>query len=255
LTHISVSEQRYLDGKGERFLSNGEIRCQGVSKTKLRLARLEQGNPKLTSDDVWPNCQCPKAAVEGTYLCGFHGGKTPSIKKRAMWEYMPIALQEKYLALQDTSELMNLSRELNELDARKAELYESLEELVLGEEGYQTVYEAKKAIDSGDVVRAGFLLQTVLMNPRSETSIHNEIKEVIKLKEKVTNTYFGMLKDMKEMATTDQVSSMKEEFFNVVKIAIERNIKDPTLISSIYNSIFELMSGKKIDVKALKNAG
>jgi hypothetical protein len=255
MTYVSTSERRFIEGKGQKYLKNSEVRCQAVSKTKLRLARLQQGNPSLTSDDVWPEAQCTHAAEENAYLCKYHGGRTPSVKRREVWEYMPPELQEKYLSLQNTSELMNLSRELNELDARKAELYESLEELVLGQEAYEVVYEAKKALETGNVVKAGALLQVILMNPRSEVSVHNEIKEVIKLKDKVTSTYFSMLKDMKEMATTDQVASMKEEFFNIVKIAIDRNIKDANLVSAIFNSIFELMSNKHIDVKALKDVG
>lgn len=255
MTHISVSEKRFLEGRGEKYLKNGEPRCQGVSKTKLRMARLQQQNPNLTSEDVWPEGQCHQPAVEGTYLCAWHGGKTPSIRKRAIYEYMPVELQEKYLALHDTATLMDRSRELAELSARKAQLYEQLDELVMAEEGYQTVSEAKTAISSGDVVKAGFLLDAILMNPRTENSIHAEIREIDKLIDKITSTQFGMLKDLKEMATTDQVASMKEEFFNIVKMAIDRNIKDTKLVSDIYKDIFDLMSNKRMSVKALQDGG
>jgi len=254
-SHISVSERRFLDGRGEKYLKNGEIRCQGVSKTKLRYYRLEKQDPTLTSDDVWPDAQCTHPAVDGTYLCTFHGGKSPNIKKRELYEFMPPELQEKYLALKDVNDLMDRSRELNELTARKAELYQMLDELVLANEAYQTVHEAKMAIQSGNGVKAGILLETILMNPRSETSIHAEIREIDKLLESITRTHFGILKDMKEMATTDQVSAMKEKFFSIVKIAIDRNIKDSNLVSAIFSSIFELMSDEHVSVQVLSDGG
>lgn len=255
IKHVGDSERRFLDGTGERYLKNGNVRCHGSAKGKLNKIRVQRMNPTLTSEDVWPEAQCENPAVEGAYLCKFHGGESPNIEKKELWEYMPPGLMEKHLALRDTNDLMDRSRELNELTARKAELYEQLGELVLGEESYKMIYEAKTKIASGDVAEAGVILSAILLNPRTEQSIHAEIREIDKLIDKVTGTWFGILKDMKDMATTDQVASMKEEFFSIVKIAIDRNVEDKQLVSAIYNSIFDLMSHKHIDVKALKSGG
>ena len=79
---VPIHEKRWNEASGIRYMSDGLThRCQGISKTRLRRARIEQNkeDPKLyPSDDFWPECQCGKPAMmtpgAGLYACKFHGG-------------------------------------------------------------------------------------------------------------------------------------------------------------------------------------
>lgn len=216
-------EQRFRDATGERYLKNGKVRCQSCSKTKIKLLRIKHNDPTLRAEDLWPDAQCSWPAVEGTFGCERHGGKSPNANKRTLAEWMPIDLREKIEILeQNKDQLFNRDNEIAQLIAINAQLYESMEELVVGVEGYQAVAEARKSLASGDVAAATMLLEIALKDARTEREVRVELRENIKLIDKLTITQFNIRKDLKLMATIDQVRNLLHGMYQAFeRIAIE----------------------------------
>lgn len=211
---MGIAEERYRDGTGERELKNGKRRCHAVSKTKVKLLRIERNDPTLRADDCWPDAQCAWPAEDGTYLCSLHGGKSLNIIKQSMAEYMPYDLQEKLKIFESNKDqLFNRDHEVGQLLAINAQLYASMDDLIIGEEGYMTIAEARKKLLAGEVVQAGVLLDIALRDVRTEREVRNEIRENIKLIDKLTITQFNIRKELKLMATVDQIKNLLEGIY------------------------------------------
>lgn len=207
-------EQRFRDGTGERYMKNGKVRCHGSSKTKIKQLRIKYNDPTLRAADLWPECQCAWPAVEGTFGCSLHGGDSPNANKRSVSDWMPIDLREKLEILETNQDaIFNRDSELKQLVARNAQLYESMEDLVLGIEAYQAIAEARKNLSAGDVGAAMTLLNIALEDARTEREVMSEIRENIKLLDKLTNTQFMIRKELKLMATVEQVKSLLEGLY------------------------------------------
>lgn len=216
-------EERFRDSSGVRYLKNGKVRCQGCSKTKIKQLRIQREDPSLRAEDLWPDAQCEWPAVDGTFGCELHGGKSPNANKRSLTDWMPIDLREKIEILeQNKDQLFNRDNEIAQLIGINAQLYESMDELVIGVEGYAAVIEAKKQLASGDVAAAMVLLNIVLNDTRTEREIRAEMRENIKLIDKLTITQFNIRKDLKLMATIDQVRNLLHGMYQAFeRIAIE----------------------------------
>lgn len=231
---IPISEQRYRDGLGHRFLQNGvTVRCQGVSKTKIRQLRITRNDPDLTSDDVWPEAQCIKSAEPDKLLCKFHGGRTPNEGKRRISDFMPLDLREKYEIFEKNPDIINRYIELAQLQARNASLFEQYEDLVLGEEAYETVTEARRLLARGDVVDAGHLLDIALQDAKSEREIWDELRKNMDLVDKLTRTQFSIEKELKTLATREQVTALMNGLFDAVVKAVEANVGDKDIANRI----------------------
>jgi hypothetical protein len=239
---MSVTEDRFRDNTGERYLANGKIRCQSVSKTKLKQLRIERGDPTLRPEDVWPAAQCSWAAIEGVFACELHGGKSPNANKRSLEEWMPLDLREKLQALeQNKDQILNRDNEIKQLIARNAQLYESLDDLVLTSEAYVAVVEARRKIQAGEIVEAGILLDIALKDHISEREIRSEIRENIKLIDKLTITQFNIRKDLKTMATIDQIRNLLEGMYKAFLRVAAKYIPEASLRSDASREFAEAM--------------
>lgn len=241
---MSVSERRYREGLGQRYLTSdpNRIRCHGVSKTRLKEARVKAGDPSLTSEDVWPQAQCPKAAIEGTYLCGLHGGKSITIMKTSVAESMPVDLYEKYRQFeQNRSQLVNRINEIGQLLARNAQLYESLEDLVIGEEGYYTIGEARAALQAGELTRAEMLLTMALEGYRKEKEVWEEARKNMQLVDKLTTTQFNIEKELKMMTTLDQMKNLLDGLYRGAERILFSHIEDTTKRTEAMQAFAELI--------------
>lgn len=220
---MSTTEQRFKEAEGQRYLGNGKVRCQGCSKTKVKMLRIQYGDPTLRPDDLWPEAQCSWPAVEGTFACELHGGKSPNAVKKTPDEWLPFDLREKIEVIRENKDvLFNRDNEIAQLVARNAQLHESMDELVLGVEAYSTLVEAKKALDNSDITAAKFLLGIALQDMRTEREVQAELRENIKLIDKLTITQFNIRKDLKLMATIDQVRNLLHGMYQAFeRIAIE----------------------------------
>lgn len=207
-------ELRFRNATGERYLKNGKVRCQGSSKLKIKQLRIKYGDPELTKEDLWPECQCTWAAEEGTFGCHLHNGGNLNNNKKVLADWMPIDLREKLQILEaNKDQIFNRDNEIAQLIARNAQLYESMDELVLGEEAYSAVAEARKSLASGDAAAAALALDIALRDVRTEREVMQEMRENIKLIDKMTITQFNIRKDLKLMATIDQVKGLLEGMY------------------------------------------
>lgn len=220
---MSTTEQRFRDGTGQRYLQNGKTRCQSVSKTKLKQIRLDKDDPSLSSDDVWPDAQCTWPATEGTFVCTLHGGKSPNVRKQSIADWMPYDLRQKVESLSVNKDaILNRDREIEQLLARNAQLWEEMDDLVISAEGYQTVGEALKTLRAGDVGSAIRLLEIALNDEKTRRESMIEIRENVKLVDKLTLTVFNIRKELKMLATVDQIRNLLESLYvGFRRIAVE----------------------------------
>lgn len=226
--NLSVSERRWQEGRGERYLASDptRVRCQGVSKSRLRQARITSGNPELSSDDVWPELQCTQGAEEGTFLCKYHGGKSITIQKRSLMEFMPIDLQRKFQVFADNPDLMNRAIEIAALQARNAELFERMEDLEIGEEAYRMVLKGVEIVEQGSTEIGTGIIRQALHNVRTEHEIWEEVRTNASVIDKLTRTQIGLEKDYSMMTSLDQVKSIVETLFLSVLRVINTYVKE-----------------------------
>lgn len=232
---ISTSERRFNDGSGERYLSTdpNRVRCQAVSKTKLRLARILQGNPDLDSNDVWPEGQCQKGAEEGTFLCHLHGGLNPNINKKRVSDYMPLDLRQKYQIFEAHPDLLSRYSEMAQLQARNAQLYERLEEFVIGQDAWQAINDGVQWIERGETVKGVALIRIALHDTRDEKATWQEIRLNDDLISKLHNIQIATEEKLKTMATIDQVKAIVNGAFQALRYILEAEIEDRGKIGRI----------------------
>lgn len=246
---MSISEQRFREARGKQYQKDGvTVRCQGVAKAYLRKTRIEQQDPTITSEDVWPDGQCKKDAVPGTFLCLYHGGRSPTIEKQSVADYMPIDLQQKYRNFEGNFDaILNRQHEIKQLLARNAQLYEELDELVLGVEAYEAVAEAKRLLDAGKIVEASVLLRIALEDGKTERETWTEMRANNTLIDKLTKTHFEMAKDLKLMATVDQVKHLLEKVYRSITTVITKYVPDVAMREAMIREItIELRDGANI---------
>lgn len=224
---MGEEEKRFREGLGQRYMVNGKVRCHGCSKTKLKLLRAERNDPTLEAADLWPEAQCSQPAVEGTFGCSFHGGKSKNANKKAISDWLPYDLKEKLSILESNKDaLFNRDNEIAQLLSRNAQLYESLDDLVLGEEAYQTVAEAKKALIAADVGTALRLLDIALKDVRTEKEVMIEVRENIKLLNTLTLNQFTIREKLRVLATMDQVKNLIDGIYRGFEKVVSIYIPD-----------------------------
>lgn len=226
----SVSERRFREGRGVRYMKGdpNRTRCQGCSKAQLRQMRLDLHNPDLTSEEAWPDAQCHKPAVEGTFLCRIHGGGKEGIHKHNMSDFMPLDLREKLETFQSNGyELYNRSSEIGHLKARNAQLYEELDDLIIGPEGYALISDARKALSKGDVAHAALLLEMALRDNSRDNYIRAELRENTKIIDKLTTTHFNIAKELKTMTPLDQMRSFLDGLYRGAQLIAEEFLPEP----------------------------
>lgn len=225
----NVTERRFREGKGVRYMKGdpNQVRCHGCSKRRLREMRIEQNNPDLTSDEAWPDAQCHKPAVEGTFVCSIHGGDKANIHKHSIGDFMPIDLREKLEIFQSNGyELYNRSSEIAQLKARNAQLYEEMDDLIIGPEGYALISDARKALSKGDVANAAVMLEMALRDNSRDNYIRAEIRENTKIIDKLTITHFNIAKELKLMTPLDQMRSFLDGLYRGAQIIAEEFLLD-----------------------------
>lgn len=250
MSYIGDLERRFREGNGERYLKTdpNKIRCQGLSKGKLKALRTIKKNPEIPKEDLWPEAQCSRAALPGTYGCIRHGGRAKG-EQAGMLDFVPADLGHKIdIFKSNSAELLNRTHEIAYLQARNAELMESLEDLVVGEEGWFAVKEALDKLRSGKVVLAQTMLEIALRDSRTEREVWFEKRENDKLIDKLTNTHFSILEKLKLMTTMDQMRQLLEGIYRASEIIFERYIEAPELraqaMRDMSDSIHDLTNTK-----------
>lgn len=216
---------------GERYLSDGvTVRCQGVSKGRLRERREQTGNYDLTSDDVWPELQCIRAALPGAYACKWHGGASIGAQNHHIIPAaIPDAIREKVEILLRNPDYINRHQEIVFLQARWMELVEDTAIAGGGKEAWEQVLEATDLIEKGQVARGVDMIRRIADNPAYISEVWDEIRATMKHLESMTRTQVTTAQTLGQMMTAEQTMSLIEQIFESNLRLVEKHIKDPTV--------------------------
>ncbi len=223
---LPTLEKRFRDGKGKQYLRDGiTIRCQAVSKTNLRRMRVERGDLNLTSDDVWPEGQCPLAAEPGQFGCNFHGGGSALKSGRNVaLDVIPIDLRQKIEILQQNPDYINREMQIWEILGMNAQLYERMGELGGGPDSYEKILDGLNMIANGNQAKGIEAIREIILSEQSQRELRDEIRINTTLLGNLTKIQVSTAKELKTMATTDQVMAMVEgivdDFITIVKDVI-----------------------------------
>lgn len=225
---LAVSERRWMDSQGERYMNDGvTVRCQASSKSKLDKLREEYGNPDLTSEDLWPQSQCAKPAVEGTFLCQYHGGAAPQIEKKSIIDFMPMDFREIVQVFRENPELIDNYLEMAQLVARNAKLYEAMQVNAGGPNAWLRIRDAVGYITStGDVERGLEDIREALDDIKNERELWDELRTNMDMLKGLRTTQFKIEKDLKTMATIEQVRGLIDRIYDIIVRSAEREIED-----------------------------
>jgi hypothetical protein len=201
LKPMPISEKRWREASGERYLKNGvTFRCQAVSKTRLRLRREETGNPELTAEDVWPHLQCIRAALEGVYLCKYHGGMSSGMKKHSVLAFASGSLQETLSILLESPDYLSTKKEILLMRAYIWKLVQELEGLG-GAAVWGSILSAVDIIEGGDIAKGARIIREAAESRKLDQETLNEIRNTTKVLQGLTNTEVTSAEKLQTMAS------------------------------------------------------
>lgn len=226
---ISKPEQRFKDNSGERLTGAGKVRCHGLAKSKIRRWREAYDDYDTPTDALWPECQCEQAAVEGQYVCRFHGGLTPRTVNppRTMLDVMPLDMAEKYRVVMESPDYISRKADINLIQVRIQMLLEDLQKEADSEEVWGLIHEAIVKIKRGDTVNALDYLERAAETRDSKREVWKEIYQTEKLLADLTTTQMKTAKDLQSMATIEQVSALMSTLVNLINMGAQNYIPDP----------------------------
>lgn len=236
---MSIPELRFKEETGIRFLDNGNIRCHGLSKTRMREWREAYNDYDTPSELLWPDCQCELPAVEGQYVCRFHGGKTPRTKNppRTMLDVMPMDMAEKFKAVMESPDYISRKDDINLIKTRVMMLLEELEEQAGSQEAWAHVDEALVKLRKGDNLKAIEYLERALKATNNKREVWKEIYQTEKLLGELTSTQMKTAKELQSMATAEQVGALISTLVNVILAGAQTYIDDPMRRSEFTQTI------------------
>lgn len=208
---MSLTEERFRTGAGEKYCKNGKIRCQGTSMSQVRKWREEFNDDVTPIDELWPECQCPNAAVDGFFVCSFHGAKgarAQGQRPRDIMDLLPIDLSEKFQVLADNPNYLTRYEAIVLLNARVWELVEGLGEKIGGAEAWGSVSEALQCVKRDDTTSAIYYLEKALDDTRGIKDTWKEILEIESTLNRTVDTEVKTAKELRVMASMDQVMGM-----------------------------------------------
>lgn len=236
MTKQNIGEKRFREASGVLYMADGfTIRCQGISKSKLRILREEHEDYTSPADYFWPEAQCPKPAVPNMFVCHFHGGETPSSTPRTILDVLPIDLAEKMRILQENPDYLNRRVDINLMEARKWQLLEELQQGLGGDEAWDDVGEALAMLRRGEMVKAEDTLQKAIKGNKKREEVWNEVYHIENIMRDLTTTQVKTAKDLQQMATYEQVSGLIVGIQSAFEDAVRKYIDDPSIQSYITN--------------------
>lgn len=240
---ISKPEVRFKENSGERYTNQGKVRCHALSKSKIKLWREEFEDYDTPTDDLWPECQCHLAAIEGQYVCRFHGGLTPRTVNppRTILDVMPMDMAEKFKAVMNSPDYISRKDDINLMQLRRNLLLEELNEEADSKEVWGLIHEAIVKLQHGDSLNALDYLERAVKIVDSKEKVWNEIYRVEKLLGDITTVQMKTAKDLQSMATTEQVNALMSTLINLINSGAKSYISNPmdrsqfqrTLVSEI----------------------
>jgi hypothetical protein len=232
---MSTTEVRFRDGTGTRYMNDGvTVRCQAVSKTKLRRIRVERGldpdDKSISPDDVWPEAQCERPAVQGKLLCagrGGHGGGSLSVPTHNYLDFMPVDLREKMQLLIENPQILSRRMEIMQLMARILVLYERMQtNESLGVFSLSHLQEGLEDIENGDLVAGVAKIKATLDSRLVEAESYSEVRQTMALLKDMTKVEIGSIKEMKQVIPFDVLISVVQGIADSLQEAVDANVGD-----------------------------
>ncbi len=224
----TITEKRFREGTGVKYMPSGNVRCHALGKTRVRAWREEHNDYETPLEELWPECQCPLTAVQGMFACHWHGGRTPSkTKPKDIFSVLPIDLAEKLRVLIQDPNYLTRRDDILVLKARQWELFEQLQQTMGAEEAWANVEEAIVALRSGDERSALLYLESAVKATDTTSETWNQIIKVDHILKDLTLTEVKTMKDLKLMATVDQVTALIQHIQQAIMDSAEKYIDDP----------------------------
>lgn len=222
------TERRFREGLGEKYMADGQrVRCQAQSKTKLREWRVLNQNWTTSNDDIWPDCQCVRSAVPGSYACTLHGGLTPAKEKpQSLLDVIPIDLSDKFKTIMENPEYLSNRNDIILMILRQWDLVEQLGNEAGSKEDWEKVQEVDRLLKRGELVKASSLLQTAIESHKTKKDIWDELYRVENVVKDLRSAETKIAKDLKLMASADQVERLMDRVFTVLMRGIEKYVTD-----------------------------
>lgn len=226
---LSVPEQRFRDKSGVQFTSKGDIRCHALAKNSMRRWRIDHNDMDTPSEELWPECQCEQPAVEGLFVCRWHGGRTPRTLNppRTILDVLPYHLTEKFKALLEDPDYISRKDDILLLKTRKWQLLEEMQEVAGAEEAWGMVYDALAKLNKGDEIVAKQLLEQAIDATNREKETWHEIYKLDNDLRDLTRTQVQSAKDLQTMATTEQVNAILQNIMIAISMGAEKHIGNP----------------------------
>ena len=112
-----------------------------------------------------------------------------------------------------------------------AQLYEEMNLHVGAEETAQVIEDALKLIERGgaNIPLGVRFIQEAVSGRKARAEITRELRKNMDLMNKLTTTQVRTAKELKSMATAEQVFSLVETFYRVVVETLEKHLDDPVV--------------------------
>lgn len=234
---VGTLERRWNEGIGERYMADGKtIRCQGVARGRLRQRREEIGDPNLTAGDMWPELQCVKSVVPGTFGCKWHNGEGEDVE---LADYVPTDMLDKMRVLTSDPGYMNRQLEINHLRARNMQIFEEIDDMPFG--GAHTAREilsGLKKIEKGDIVEGSEQIRSALSDRNREDQLWSEYRLNTGLIKDLTATQTKTAVAMRTAMTVDQAHALVDRMTDDFIHSLETHITDPDLIQKVLIDVF-----------------
>lgn len=210
------------------------VRCQAVSKSKLRKIRVAHGldpeDKSISPDDVWPEAQCEHPAVHGKLLCGGtggHGGGSLSVPTYDYLDFMPVDLREKVQMLIDNPQILSRRMEIIQLMGRILVLYEKVRDKEnLGIYSLDHIREGLDDIDKGDIDKGRKKIQATLDSRLTEAEAYAEIRQTMSLLKDMTKVEVGTLKETNQTVPFDIFMSSINAVGRAIQEAVEKYVPE-----------------------------
>lgn len=237
--------KRFLSGKGERFTESGRIRCQAVSRTRLKIIRKKLGK-KVTPNRVFRDVQCKKTAVPGYYMCYFHlrrykeryEYKGIEEMKNDVTKFLTANMADKFNMAHTDTELFNQRQNIALLTARNYELLEDGKSSALSNrENLKALQKAVQQIRDGDVQASCRTIENVVNSLTSKKEAWDEFRKNAETIKDLSNAEMNRRKEMRLYLTNEQVMTKMNEFMEKMMNAVEKTVDDPQIIDGVYTQV------------------
>lgn len=221
---MGVAERRFREGSGEKYLLNGEMRCQGISVSQIRKWREAHNDYDTPNEDLWPECQCHQPAVDSMYVCRFHGGHQRPKMVRTLMDAIPIDMQDKFRAMMEDPVYISLREDIALMRTRMISVLESINEGVGNPEAWGYVSDALYELRRGNEDVAEERLVTALKEAAQDRQAWEEIREIQKLLKDTKGMEVKTAATLKTMATAEEVSRLIARVLDILTRGAEKYI-------------------------------